>query len=415
MAHNIEKEEALEFHRYARGKVQTIPTVNVRNEHQLALAYVPGSIMACDEIRSDPALVYDYTGKSNRLAEISNGKAVLGMGDVGPVAAIPVLEGKALLLKLFGDVNAIPMAINAPSDEDVVKFCTMIAPTVGGINIEDIGSPDTFYVVRELTDKLDIPVFCDDQQGSAVIILAAVKNALKLLDIHIEESKIVVVGAGAAGIASTELLLTAGARDIIVLNEQGILGPSNAHTNPIQTNLGTRTNPRKITGGLDEAIAGADIMVGLARSNAVTKDHRRKMNKKPVVLALALPEPEITYADAMEAGAYIYASGDVQHPNAMLNLHAFPGIVRGAFDVRASKLTDSMLLAAADALSSMIDRRNIAPDHICPKFFGNETTPRIAEAVGQAAINEGVAFLAVPEGKIYQDTWYRLFGEMEHI
>jgi malate dehydrogenase (oxaloacetate-decarboxylating) len=395
--------------------VQTIPTVNIRNDRQLAMAYVPGSVVACAEIQKDPALVYDYTGKSNRLAEVSNGKAVLGMGDVGPIAAMPMLEGKSLLLKLFGDVNAIPMAIDVSSADDIVKFCRMIAPTVGGINIEDIGSPDTFYVVRELTDTLDIPVFCDDQQGSAVIILSSVKNSLKLLDIHLAESHIVVMGAGAAGIAAAELLLTAGANDIIVLNEHGILGPSNQKMDPVQANLGTRTNPRKITGGLGEAIAGADILVGLSRGNTVTKGQIRLMNKKPVILALSLPEPEISREDAIAAGAYIYASGNVQAPNAMLNLHAFPGIVRGAFEVRARKLTDSMLLAASDALANMIDRRNLAPEHICPKFFGSETAPRIAEAVGQAAIRDGVAFLSVPEGQIYQDTWYRLFGEMEHI
>jgi malate dehydrogenase (oxaloacetate-decarboxylating) len=291
----------------------------------------------------------------------------------------------------------------------------MIAPTVGAINIEDIGSPDTFYVVRELTDTLDIPVFCDDQQGSAVIILSAVKNSLKLLDISLAESRIVVMGAGAAGIASTELLLKAGAHDIIILDERGILGPSHPGMDSVQAGLAPLTNPRGIEGGLDEAIAGADILVGLSRGKTVSKDHIRKMNKKPVVLALAIPDSEISHEDAIEAGAYIYASGNVHDKNAMLNLHAFPGMVRGALDVRAKKLTDSMLLAASEALANMIDRRNLTPDHIFPKFFGSETSPRIAEAVGQAAINDGVAFLPMSEGKIYQDTWYRLFGDIEHI
>ncbi|MDR1472351.1 MAG: NAD-dependent malic enzyme [Synergistaceae bacterium] len=411
----LEREEVLEFHRKARGKVQTMPTVNIRNERQLGLAYAPGSIIASEEIKNDPSAAYDYTGKSNRLAEVGNGGAVLGTGNVGPGACLPVLEGKALLLKQMGDVNAIPMAIDAATTEEITTFCRMIAPTVGGINIEDVGSPATFYVVRELADSLDIPVFCDDQQGSAVIILSAVRNSLKLLDITIEEARIVVMGAGAAGIAATELLLTAGACDIVTLNVDGILRDSNPNMDPIQSDLAMRTNPRNLSGGLDQAIEGADILVGLSRGNTVSQEQIRRMNKKPVVLALAFPEPEIAAADAKEAGAYIYASGIVENPNAMLNIHAFPGIVRGAFDVRAKKLTDSMLLAAADALANMVDRRHLSPDRICPQFFGSETTPRIAEAVGQAAIRDGVASLSPPGGKIYQETWYRLFGDIEHI
>jgi malate dehydrogenase (oxaloacetate-decarboxylating) len=415
MVEKIEKNEALEFQRKAMGKVQPIPTVNIRNERQLAMAYVPGSLFACGEIMSDAASAYEYTGKANRLAEISNGKGVFGMGDIGPAAVVPILESKALMLKLFGDIDTVPMAIDAPTPEDVVRFCRMIAPTVGGINIEDIGSPETFFVVRELSEKLAIPVFCDDQQGSAVAVLSAVKNSLALLGINIAEARIVVVGAGAAGIAATDLMLKGGARDVIILDESGILGPSHPKMNPVQSELSSRTNPRGLAGGLDEAIPGADILIGLSRENVVTKDHIKKMNRKPVVLALALPDPEIGKDDAEDAGAFIYASGNVQEPNAVMNIHAFPGIVRGALDVRAKKLTDSMLLAAADAMAGIIDRRNLAPGHITPKFFASEGSPRIAEAVGQTAINEGMAMLPIPEGKIYQDTWHRLFGHTEHI
>jgi malate dehydrogenase (oxaloacetate-decarboxylating) len=415
MTQKIDKEEALEFHRKAMGKVQHFPTVNITNRRQLALAYIPGSLIACEEIRTDKNLAYEYTGKSNRLAEVSNGKCVCGMGEIGPAAVAPVLESKALMFKLFGDIDAAPMAIDAPTTDEVVKFCAMIAPTVGGINIEDIGSPETFLVVRELSGILDIPVFCDDQQGSAVVILSAVKNALKLLDISIAEAHIVVTGAGTAGIASTDLMLKDGGADIIILDESGILGPSHPGMNQIQADLAARTNPRNISGGLDEAIAGADVLIGLSQENVVTKDHIKKMNRKPVVLALALPEPEISREDALEAGAFIYASGNVREANAVLNIHAFPGIVRGALDVRAKKISDSMLLAASDALASIIDRRNLSPGHITPNFFASEGAPRIAEAVGQAAINEGMAFLPIPEGMIFQNTWYRLFGNTEHI
>jgi malate dehydrogenase (oxaloacetate-decarboxylating) len=407
--------EALEFHKKARGKVQIFPTVNIRSERQLALAYVPGSTPVCEEIGHDSGFAYDYTGKANRLAEISNGTAVLGMGDVGPAASIPVLEGKCLLLKLLGDINAIPMAIDARDAGEIISFCRMIAPTVGGINIEDVSSPSSFTVVRELSDRLDIPIFCDDQHGTAVIILSAVKNALKLINLTIGEARTVVLGAGAAGIAAADLLLKSGARDIIVLNEHGILGPSNPSMDPVQSDLSKRTNPRGVKGDLDSAIDGADILIGLSRSGIVSKEHIGKMNKHPVILALALPDPEISSKDAAEAGAYLYASGRPEDTNTLLNIHAFPGIVRGALDVRARKLTDSMLVAAADALAGTVDRRHLSTDHICPRFLGNEATPRIAEAVGQAAIKDGLALLRVPEGKIYSDTWERLFGEMEHI
>lgn len=413
---NLERSKALEFHKKARGKIKIYPTLSIRNEYDLSMAYIPGSTPASEEISKNPDMAFEYTGKGNRLIVVCNGSAVLGMGNVGPTASLPVLEGKCLLLKLLGDVNAIPVAIDAPTADEITSFCKMISPTAGGINIEDVSNPDTFIVVRRLTEMLDIPVFCDDQQGTSVIILSAVKNSLKLLDITIEEARIVVLGAGAAGIASTELLLKAGAKDIVVLNAEGILGPSNGNMDIMQADIAGRTNPRHLTGGLDEAIEGADILIGLSRSGVVSMDHIRKMNKKPVVLALALTEPEISIQDALAAGAYIYASGRIKDPNTLLNLHAFPGIVRGAFDVRAKKLTDAMLLAAAEALSNMVDRRHLAPDHISPRFFGSETTPRIAEAVGQAAIKDGVALLSdVPEGRIYQNTWQRLFGDIEHI
>ncbi len=412
---NLERNEALEFHRKAKGKIKIYPTMNIRNEYELAMAYVPGSTPACEEINGDPAKVFDYTGKGNRLAIVCNGTAVLGMGNVGPLASLPVLEGKALLLKLMGDVNAIPVAVDAAGHEEVTTFCKTLAPTVGGINIEDVKSPDAFYIMNELTTTLDIPVFCDDQQGSAVIILSAVWNSLKLKGKTIDQVKIVIIGAGAAGVASAELLLKAGAKNIVVLNKDGILGPAHPHMDPIQTALAPKTNPEGLKGGLDEAASGADILVGLSRGGVISPEHIKKMAEKPVVLALALPEPEIDIEPAMQAGAFIYASGRMKHPNTLLNIHAFPGIVRGAFEVRATKLTDSMLIAAAEALSNMVDRRHLAPDHICPRFFGSETTPRIAEAVGQAAIKDGVALRNVEAGKIYEETWRRLFGDIAHI
>jgi malate dehydrogenase (oxaloacetate-decarboxylating) len=415
MTERTNKKEVLDFHRKALGKVRHISTVNIRNERQLAMAYVPGSLAACAEIRLDAQNAFEYTGRANRLAEVSNGKNVFGMKDIGPDAVLPILEGKALTLKLFGDLDAMPIAIRAETPDEIVNFCRTIAPTVGGINIEHKGSPDTFRVERALSGVLDIPVFCDGRQGTAVAILAAIKNSVKLLGISMAEARIAVAGAGVAGLGAADLLLRGGAGDLVILDESGILGRARADLNVFQSELAARTNPRGIEGGLNEALSGADILVGLSRGNTITRDHIRRMNRKPVVLALSLPEPEISREDAMRAGAFIYASGNTEDSNALLNIHAFPGIVRGVLDVRAKRVSDSMLLAASDALAAIIDRRNLTPDHIYPKFFGSETSPRIAEAVAQAAINEGIAYVPAPEGKVFENTWYRLFGAIEHI
>ena len=347
---------------------------------------------------------------------VCNGTAVLGMGNVGPLPALPVIEGKCLLVKLFGDVSAFPMVIDALSVEDVVSFGRMIAPTVGGINIEDISSPETFLIVRELSKHLNIPVFCDDQHGTAVIVLSALKNVLKLTGAGITDTKIVILGAGAAGIATAELLLLAGARNIIVLNKEGILSDSNPAMDVVQSELAAKINPEGIRGGLSEAVAGANVLVGLSRGNIVSGEHIKRMAAKSAVFALALPEPEISKEEAVAAGAYIYTSGIVKdNNNPMLNLHAFPGMVRGAFDVRARKLTDNMLLAAADALSGVIDERRLTSTRILPGFFGQETTPRIAEAVAQAAIKDNAASLNIAPGKVYTDAWNRLYSSIAHI
>ncbi|MDR1580106.1 MAG: NAD-dependent malic enzyme [Synergistaceae bacterium] len=415
MTERKNKKEILDFHRKALGKVRNMPTVNIRNERQLGMAYVPGSLAACAEIRLDGRNAFEYTGRGNRLAEVSNGKSVFGMNDIGPDAVLPILEGKALMLKLFGDLDAVPMAIRAETPEEIVNFCRMVAPTVGGVNIEHIGSPDAYFVERALSEVLDIPVFCGDRQGTAVTILAAIKNSVKLLGISMAEARIVVIGAGVAGLAAADLLLRDGASDLVILDERGILGHARADLNVFQSELAARTNPREVEGGLNEALSGADILVGLSRGNIITKDHIKRMNRKPVVLALSLPEPEISREDATHAGAFIYASGNTEESNALLNIHAFPGIVRGALDVRAKRVSDLMLLAASDALAAIIDRRNLTPDHIYPKFFGSETSPRIAEAVAQAATNEGIAYVPMPEGKVFENTWYRLFGAIEHI
>lgn len=406
----IDRIRALELHRKARGKIKIYPSVNVQNEEELAMAYVPGSVPAALAIAEDPLLSFDYTGRGNRIAVITDGSAVLGLGDVGPHAALPVMEGKCLLFKLFGDINAFPVCLDTRDPQDVIQCARLLAPTVGGINIEDIASPNTFTVVRELRDILDIPVLCDDQQGTAVLVLAALKNALKVVEKELAQVKIAILGAGAAGVATADLLLCAGAKNLVCLNSSGILNEVNPRMDHIQTELARRTNPEGLKGGAAEALKGADVVLGLSRSRTLEAEQLRLMAPRGVVFALALPEPEISYEAAVGAGAAVVATGMGESPNSMPNLHAFPGIMRGALDVRARTLTDSMLLSAADALAGVVDHRQLSPMHIIPDPFCDEVAPRIAEAVAQKAIEEGLAAQPLPPGQVYNDTWQRLYG-----
>lgn len=406
----IDRIRALELHRKARGKIKIYPSVNVQNEEELAMAYVPGSVPAALAIAEDPLLSFDYTGRGNRIAVITDGSAVLGLGDVGPHAALPVMEGKCLLFKLFGDINAFPVCLDTRDPQDVIQCARLLAPTVGGINIEDIASPNTFTVVRELRDILDIPVLCDDQQGTAVLVLAALKNALKVVEKELAQVKIAILGAGAAGVATADLLLCAGAKNLVCLNSSGILNEVNPRMDHIQTELAHRTNPEGLKGGAAEALKGADVVLGLSRSRTLEAEQIRLMAPRGVVFALALPEPEISYEAAVGAGAAVVATGMGESPNSMPNLHAFPGIMRGALDVRARTLTDSMLLSAADALAGVVDHRQLSPMNIIPDPFCDEVAPRIAEAVAQKAIEEGLAAQPLPPGQVYNDTWQRLYG-----
>ena len=406
----IDRIRALELHRKARGKIKIYPSMNVQNEDDLAMAYVPGSVPAALSIAEDPLLSYDYTGRGNRIAVVTDGSAVLGLGDVGPHAALPVMEGKCLLFKLFGDINAFPICLDTRDPQDVVHCVRLLAPTVGGINIEDIASPNTFTVVRALRDSLDIPVLCDDQQGTAVLVLAALVNALGLVEKKLETTRIVVMGAGAAGVATADLLLKAGVRNLICLNSSGILNEANPRMDHIQTELAMRTNPEGLKGGAAEALEGADVFIGLSRSRALEAEQVRRMAPRSVVFSLALPEPEISYEAAVAAGAEVVATGAGESHNSMPNLHAFPGIMRGALDVRARALTDSMLLAAAYALAGVVDKRQLSPMHIIPDPFCDEVAPRVAEAVAQKAIEEGLAAQPLPVGQVYNDTWQRLYG-----
>jgi malate dehydrogenase (oxaloacetate-decarboxylating) len=406
----VDREKALEMHRKAKGKICIYPTMNIRREEDISMAYVPGAVYPAQEILRDKSAVYDYTGKRNRLAVITDGSATLGLGNIGPEASLPVVEGKCLLFKQFGDVNAFPLCLASQNAEDIIHTALLIAPTVGAINIEDIASPNTFTVVRKLQKTLEIPVMCNDQHSSAVVVFAALSNSLKILGKKIEDLKIVVLGSGAAGIATTELLLYAGARDIVALNSSGILGPDNHKMNHIQQELSTRINKEGIKGGLEEAAKGADVIVGLSSSGKISPEIIKSMGKDPVIFALSRPNPEITPEEALKAGARIAASSLHDSINPLPNLHAYPGICRGLLDVRATGLNNNILIAAARAICSVVDRLRLSEDHIMPDLFSDEVTPRVAETVAQAAIAEGMATINVPKGRIYDKTWQRLFG-----
>jgi len=406
----IDKTRAMELHRKAKGKIKMYPTININNPEDLGMAYIPGSVAPALAIQEDPGLTYEYTGRGNRIAVITDGSAVLGLGDVGPHAALPVIEGKCLIFKLFGDVNAIPICLDCRDPEDIIHFATSMAPGIGGINIEDIVSPRTFTIVRELKSRVDIPVLCDDQHGTAVVALAGLWNALEVTGKKLEELAIVVNGAGAAGIAVTELLLSAGAKNVTVLNRSGILCESNPQMNHFQEELALRTNQENKCGTLDDAIQGADVFIGLSKGNLLTRDHVKSMAPDPIIFAMALPEPEITPEEAYSAGASIVATGLSDYPNTLPNLHSSPGIMRGLLDVRATVLNNEMLLAAARSLAEVVDRRRLSPQKITPDVFSDEVSPRVAEAVGQTAIKLGYAQLLLPEGEIYNNLWDTLYG-----
>lgn len=406
----IDDIKALDIHRRVRGKIGVFPTISVRNEEELAQIYLPGSIPPSRAIQKDPSLCFELTGKGNRIAVVTDGSAIVGMGNMGARASLPVLEGKCLLYKLFGDIDAIPMSIDSQSNSDILSVCRLISPNFGAIALDDIASPRSVTVLRELRPKLAIPVFCDDEQGTGVLVLAALKNALEVAGKTIENSKIVICGAGSSGIVALHLLLLAGARNLIVLNSSGILGPDNDKMDHIQAEYAPQTNPEGIRGGLMEAIKGADAFVGLSTGGVLKAEHIREMADDPVIFAMALPEPEITPEEAHAAGARIVGTGLYGYPNVLTNLHAFPGIMRGLLDVNATMVTDGMLLTAAEALSSTVSRRRMGPNKFLPDIFCDETGPRIAEAVAQNAMEEGTARNSFSPGVVYERTWQRLWG-----
>ena len=384
-------EESLKFHKDLKGKLEISSRVKIENEKDLSLAYTPGVAEPCREIHKDPSTAYLYTIKWNTVAVISDGTAVLGLGDIGPLASLPVMEGKSILFKEFAGVDAFPIVLDTKEVDEIVETVVRIAPTLGGINLEDISAPRCFEIEKKLKEKLNIPVFHDDQHGTAIIVLSGLINALKIVNKNIEDLKIVVNGAGSAGTAITKLLLSYGAKNIIVCDRDGALNRDTTYTNSYFTELSNITNPNNESGILKDVIKNADVFIGVSAPNIVSKEMVASMNTDAILFAMANPTPEIFPEDAKEAGAKVIGTGRSDFPNQINNVLAFPGIFRGALDVRATEINEEMKIAAAHAIANSVSDEELNPNYIIPKAFNLEVQKRVAEAVKDAAIKSGVA------------------------
>ena len=374
------QEKALELHEKLQGKLETVSKTPVRTREDLALVYTPGVAEPCKVIAKDPAAAYTYTMKANTVAVVSDGSAVLGLGNIGPKAAMPVMECKAVLFKEFGGVNAVPICLDTQDTEEIIKAVTWLAPAFGGINLEDISAPRCFEIEERLKETLDIPVFHDDQHGTAIVVLAGIINALKVVDKKKENCRVVVNGAGSAGVAITRLLLTYGFSNIIMCDKSGILCDGAEGLNWMQEKMVKRTNLAHETGSLADALKGADIFVGVSAPGIVTEEMVASMNSDAILFAMANPVPEIMPDLAKKARARVVGTGRSDFPNQVNNVVAFPGIFRGALEGHAKQITDKMKLAAANAIAALVSDEDLNEDNIMPEAFD----PRVADVVADA-------------------------------
>ncbi len=374
------QEKALQMHEEWNGKLETTAKAHVNSREDLAIAYTPGVAEPCKVIAKNPEAAYTYTIKSNTVAVVSDGSAVLGLGNIGALAAMPVMEGKAVLFKEFGGVNAVPICLDTQDTEEIIKTVVNIAPAFGGINLEDISAPRCFEIESRLKELLDIPVFHDDQHGTAIVVLAGIINALKVTGKEKESVKVVVNGAGSAGVAITKLLLTYGFKDITMCDINGILGEASPNLNWMQKEMVKVTNLQKRTGLLKDALVGADIFVGVSAPNIVSEEMVASMNKDAILFAMANPVPEIMPDVAKKAGAKVVGTGRSDFPNQVNNVVAFPGIFKGALEGRATQITEEMKLATAKAIASLVPDEELNENNILPEAFD----PRVADVVSQA-------------------------------
>lgn len=377
-------QESLRLHEQWQGKLETVPKMKIETREDLALAYTPGVAEPCRKIAENPSDAYKYTMKANTVAVVSDGSAVLGLGNIGPAAAMPVMEGKCALFKTFGGVNAVPLCLDTQDVDEIVETVKRLAPSFGGINLEDISAPRCFEIERRLIDELDIPVFHDDQHGTAVVVSAAVINAAKLTGRKLSDMTAVINGAGAAGTAIAKMLLNLGIRDIVACDSKGILTRDRGDLNEAKKRLAAVTNEEQISGSLADAVSGRDLFIGVSAAKVLTQDMVRSMNKDAIIFAMANPEPEILPDLAKEAGAAVVGTGRSDYPNQINNVLIFPGLFKGALAARAKRITEEMKTAAAYALAEIIPEEELKPDYIIPSAFYPNAADIVADAVEKA-------------------------------
>lgn len=383
--------EALKMHREWKGKLSVVPKMSIKDKNDLSIAYTPGVAQPCLEIQKDKDLSYELTGRWNTVAVVTDGTAVLGLGDIGPEAGMPVMEGKCVLFKEFGGVDAIPLCIRSKEVDKIVETVSLLAGSFGGVNLEDISSPRCFEIERRLKECCDIPIFHDDQHGTAVVTLAALINALKIVGKDIKDIKVVISGAGAAGVAIIKLLMSIGLKNVIMCDSKGIIYKGRDRLNEITTQMAEITNTELVKGTLADAMKGADVFIGASAPGIVTEDMVKSMADKPILFPMANPVPEIMPDLAIKAGAAVVGTGRSDFPNQINNVLAFPAIFRGALDVRASDINDEMKTAAAYALANLISDEELSAEYIIPKPFDPRVKDAVSTAVMEAARKSGVA------------------------
>lgn len=399
------RDEALHMHKINKGKVETHAKVPVKNADDLSLAYSPGVAEPCKEIYSNKQAVYDYTMKGNMVAVVSDGSAVLGLGNIGPEAALPVMEGKAVLFKTFAGVDSFPICLDTNDIDKIVQTVKLLEPTFGGVNLEDIAAPNCFIIEEKLKKETKIPIFHDDQHGTAIVTVAGLMNALKLVGKSFKEIKVVANGAGAAGIAIIKLLQNFGVGEIVMCDSQGAIYEGRPRRmNGVKEEIAKKTNHKHLQGSLEDVIEGADVFIGVSVGGALTPEMVKKMNKDPVIFAMANPDPEMLPQDAKEAGARIIGTGRSDFPNQVNNVLAFPGIFRGALDVWATRINERMKMAAVKAIADLIADDELNEDYVIPAPFDPRVAPAVAKSVAKAAMESGVARREVDPEEVAQKT-----------
>ncbi|MDG0057167.1 malic enzyme-like NAD(P)-binding protein [Priestia sp. P5] len=399
------REEALHMHRINKGKLESKSKIPVRNAEDLSLAYSPGVAEPCKEIYDDVNNVYEYTMKGNMVAVVSDGTAVLGLGNIGPEAALPVMEGKAVLFKSFAGVDAFPICLNTTDVDKIIETVKLLEPTFGGVNLEDIAAPNCFEIEERLKKETNIPIFHDDQHGTAIVTVAGLLNALKLTGRKMSQIKVVANGAGAAGIAIIKLLYSYGVRDIIMCDSKGTIYDKRPHgMNRIKDEVAAYTNRSRVEGTLADALEEADVFIGVSVEGALTPEMIGKMNPDPIIFAMANPVPEIMPEEAKKAGAKVIGTGRSDFPNQVNNVLAFPGIFRGALDVRATHINEKMKMAAVEAIANLITEEDLNTDYVIPGPFDARVAPAVAAAVAKAAMETGVARIKVKPEAVAENT-----------